>query len=245
MTEYRGSTVYDNEAFFDQYTKRRGRRDSPNNAIEGPVMVELLGEYEDARILDLGSGDGAFGTALLEGGGGSYTGVDGSSQMVEAARESLAGHPKATVLHETLETYAFPEASFDLVTSRFVLHYIEDIESIFRSIHSTLTPGGRFIFSLQHPLTTSSFASKENGERRGSWIVDDYFRTGERKEPWIDQTVVKYHRTTEQYFTALTKAGFRVDTLREGHPQREHFSSDEEYERRLRIPVVLLFSCEK
>lgn len=148
MTEYRGSTVYDNEAFFDQYTKRRGRRDSPNNAIEGPVMVELLGEYEGARILDLGSGDGAFGTALLEGGAGSYTGVDGSSQMVEAARVSLAGNPEATILHETLETYAFPEASFDLVTSRFVLHYIEDIESILKRIHSTLKPGGRFIFSL-------------------------------------------------------------------------------------------------
>ena len=57
--------------------------------------------------------------------------------------------------------------------------------------------------------------------------------------------MVKYHRTIEHYFKALTKSGFSVVDLREGTPQREHFANDEEFERRLRIPVVLAFSCAK
>ena len=75
--------------------------------------------------------------------------------------------------------------------------------------------------------------------------MDDYFEEGERQEPWIDKIVVKHHRTIESYFSALTKAGFRVTGLQEGMPKRQYFQSDEEYLRRKRIPVILAFSCVK
>lgn len=54
-----------------------------------------------------------------------------------------------------------------------------------------------------------SLASKQSGDKRGNWIVDGYFCEGERKEPWIDQIVVKYHRTIEHYFIALKQVGFQ------------------------------------
>lgn len=57
--------------------------------------------------------------------------------------------------------------------------------------------------------------------------------------------MVKYHRTIENYFIALRQVGFTVLDLREGTPKREHFSSEEEFVRRQRIPVVLAFSCVK
>lgn len=75
--------------------------------------------------------------------------------------------------------------------------------------------------------------------------MDNYFIDGEREEPWIDHVVVKFHRTIEQYFTALREEGFTILELREGTPKREHFSSEEEFKRRQRIPVVLAFSCVK
>lgn len=76
-----------------------------------------------------------------------------------------------------------------------------------------------------------SFASNQSGDKPGNWIVDGYFCEGERKEPWIDQIVVKYHRTIEHYFIAFKQVGFSVLDLREGTP-REHFSSEEEFIRR-------------
>ncbi|TYS57532.1 methyltransferase domain-containing protein [Sutcliffiella horikoshii] len=242
--EFRGSRVYDQSDFFTNYMNRRNRKDSPNNAIEGPIMSELVGNIQNKTILDLGCGDASFGKELLHLGAKHYTGVEGSEQMVEAARSNLL-ELDATIHNETMESFNYPSASYDLVTSRFAIHYVSDIDRLFQNIYQSLKEDGRFIFSIQHPLTTSSFASKESGDKRGNWIVDDYFLDGERKEPWINQVVVKYHRTIEQYFTALREAGFTIQDLREGTPVREHFSSEEEFLRRQRIPVVLAFGCGK
>ncbi|QOR64971.1 methyltransferase domain-containing protein [Cytobacillus suaedae] len=242
--EYRGPEVYDQKDFLSNYMKRRSRKDSPNNAIEGPIIFELLGDFQNKDILDLGCGDASFGKELLNQGANSYIGVEGSEQMVTASKLNLFNQ-NARILHEKVESYSYPINKFDVVTSRFAIHYVSDIQLLFNSVHKTLKDEGRFLFSVQHPLTTSSFLSKQSGEKRENWIVDDYFIEGERKEPWINKTVVKYHRTIESYFTALTKAGFTVSDLREGMPMREHFSNEEEFARRLRIPVVLLFSCKK
>ncbi|UAL46030.1 methyltransferase domain-containing protein [Sutcliffiella horikoshii] len=242
--EFRGSSVYDQSDFYANYMKRRNRQDSPNNAIEGPIMSELVGNIQNKTILDLGCGDASFGKELMQLGARHYTGVEGSEQMIEAARSNLL-ELDATIFNETMESYDYPSESYDLVTSRFAIHYVSDINRLFQNVYQTLKEDGRFVFSIQHPLTTSSFASKEAGDKRGSWIVDDYFRDGERKEPWINQVVVKYHRTIEQYFTALRQAGFTIQDLREGTPKREHFSSEEEFVRRQRIPVVLAFACGK
>ena len=242
--EFRGASVYDQENFFSNYMKRRGRKDSPNNAIERPIIYELIGDFRNKSILDLGCGDASFGKELLDQGAAFYTGIEGSQQMVASANLKLANE-NATIHHETMESYSYPTEKFDIVTSRFAIHYVSDVHLLFQKVHKTLKDNGKFVFSVQHPLTTSSFISKETGDKRGNWIVDDYFLEGERKEPWIEQIVVKYHRTTEHYFKALTKSGFSVDDLREGTPKREHFTNDEEFERRLRIPVVLAFSCTK
>lgn len=242
--EFRGASVYDQADFFTNYMKRRNREDSPNNAIEGPIMNELIGDIQNKTILDLGCGDASFGKDLLHLGARHYTGVEGSGQMIEAARSNLL-ELDATIHNETMESFQYPRDSYDLVTSRFAIHYVSDINTLFQNVYQTLKEEGRFVFSIQHPLTTSSFTSKQAGDKRGNWIVDDYFRDGERKEPWINQVVVKYHRTIEQYFTALRQAGFTVQDLREGKPKREHFASEEEFVRRQRIPVVLAFACGK
>lgn len=242
--EFRGASVYDQEDFLSNYMKRRGREDSPNNAIESPIIYELIGDFKNKSILDLGCGDASFGKELLEQGAGFYTGVEGSEQMSSSADINLAG-TGGTIHCGTMESYHYPTAQFEMVTSRFAIHYVPDIDLLFQNVYRTLKDNGKFVFSIQHPLTTSSFLSKQTGDRRSNWIVDDYFIEGERKEPWMEKIVVKYHRTIEHYFKALTNSGFSIMDLREGTPKREHFSNDEEFERRLKIPVVLAFSCTK
>lgn len=242
---YRGSSAYDEQDFLANYLKRRSRKDSPNNAMEAPAIGELLGSIEGKQILDLGCGDGIYGKQLLEKGAHSYTGVEGSAAMAELAKSRLGANANGKIIHSNMETHQFPQQEFDVVLSRMALHYIEVLEPLFVSIRETLSGGGKFVFSVQHPLTTSSFASKRDGDKRGDWLVDDYFQQGERQEPWIGKTIVKYHRTIESYFTSLVSAGFAVEALREGEPKLENFSDSQEFERRKRIPVVLIFSCRK
>lgn len=244
MKEFKGYSAYNEEDFLNHFTARRGRLDSPNNAMEGPMIYEMMGEFQHRSILDLGCGDATFGRELMEKGAGQYIGVEGSQRMVEMARQNIRGS-NAKIQCSSMESFSFPPQQFDIVTSRMALHYIENMSFLFKQIHKALKDKGKFIFSVQHPLTTASFASKASGEKRSNWIVDDYFLDGVRKEPWMGKTVIKYHRTVEQYFATLTNAGFRVLDLQEGSPKRENFSNGEEYERRKRIPVVLGFSCIK
>lgn len=90
---------------------------------------------------------------------------------------------------------------------------------------------GTFTFSVQHPVITSSFESLQASSKRTSWLIDDYFKNGKRVEPWIDQEVIKYHRTIEQYFTSLQQADFTITSSREATPELQHFQNEEEYTR--------------
>lgn len=241
---YRGSSVYDNEQFFENYRARRNRETSPNNSIERPILYELLGEIKGKTILDLGCGDANFGVELLEKGAEGYVGVEGSKKMFNEASQHLKGK-KASVYHSTLEDWSFTNNELDLVVSRLVFHYIRDLHKIFKGIYHTLKDNGKFVFSVQHPLSLCSFEGASSSGKRTNWIVDDYFSMGERTESWIGEDVVKYHRTIEEYFQLLKQAGFKVTDIREGMPKQENFQQKEEFERRMRIPLFLILSCEK
>ncbi|MED0939346.1 class I SAM-dependent methyltransferase [Bacillus mobilis] len=238
------SDVYNNEAFFEQYMKRRYRENSPNESLEKPAFFQLIGDVKEKKILDLGCGDAKFGEELLEKGCHSYTGIEDSELMYEKAKKQLE-NKNGTVHFLNLKDYTYPPATFDLVTSRLALHYIEHLPIIFQNVYETLKTNGTFTFSVQHPIITSSFESLQTSGKRTSWVVDDYFKMGKRVEPWIEQEVIKYHRTTEEYFTLLQQAGFTITNIKEATPNQTHFQSEEEYERRLRIPLFLLFSCRK
>ena len=90
------------------------------------------------------------------------------------------------------------------------LHYVEDIRAVCAQVFQTLVPGGRFVFSVEHPVITSCDRAWQSGGPRQHWIVDGYFETGPRVTSWMGGRVVKYHRTIEDYFGALAGAGFRV-----------------------------------
>lgn len=242
--KFKGPSAYEEKDFLANFLLRRNRMDSPNNSIEKPVIYELLETVQNERILDLGCGDALFGKELLQAGALFYHGVEGSEEMNRLAEQNIKGL-HAEITFATMESFDYPKEHYDIVTSRLAIHYLPEVDELFRNVHASLKEDGKFVFSVQHPLTTSSFTSKKTGEKRGSWIVDDYFVEGERQEPWIDKIVVKYHRTTESYFKALRKAGFRITDLREGMPNRQYFEDQEEYERRKRIPVILAFSCSK
>lgn len=242
--KFEGASAYEEKDFLANFLKRRNRSESPNNSIEKPVIYDLLGAFQNKRILDLGCGDALFGKELLESGALFYHGVEGSEQMSKLASANLTGL-EAFITVSSMETFDFPVEGYDIVVSRMAIHYLPEVDQLFRNVSKALKVGGKFVFSVQHPLTTSSFASKTSGDRRSNWIVDEYFEEGERQEPWIDKIVVKHHRTIESYFSALTKAGFSVTGLQEGMPKQQYFVDEKEFIRRKRIPVILAFSCSK
>jgi SAM-dependent methyltransferase len=236
----RGPAFYDDDDVFGIYMQSRERPDNPNDTMEQPLLRDVAGDVLNQRILDLGCGAAAFGAYALAQGCRTYLGLDGSRHMVDAAQQTLAG-TAGEIVHATVEDWDFPAGAFDLVVSSLLLHYVADLDDLLRHVRHALVPGGRLIFTVEHPVITSTDRGWSGGPR-GSWLVDDYFLAGVRETTWLGARVIKYHRTIEAYVSALQRTGFVLDGLREAQPLPEHFADPAEYERRRRIPLFLLLS---
>jgi 2-polyprenyl-3-methyl-5-hydroxy-6-metoxy-1,4-benzoquinol methylase len=155
------SRMPDNRAFYDQdgvldtYLEVRQWVDNPNATIERPTFYELAGDLSGLDIIDLGCGYGDFGSEALGAGARSYTGVEMSQKMAERARQTLAG-TGAHVEQQRLEDWQHSCEPVDLVTARLVLHYVEDLAPVLTNVVASLRTGGHFIFSVEHPVLTSS-----------------------------------------------------------------------------------------
>jgi len=124
------------------------------------------------------------------------------------------------------------------------MNYIEDLQSVFQQIHEALRPGGRMVLTVEHPVITSNFENLGSG-RRTNWLVDDYFQSGARPHEWMGQEVIKYHHPLDDWLDMVQNSGLQLERLRESRPSRENFQSQEEYERRLRIPLFLFIAALK
>lgn len=244
MDQYRGSQFYDEEHTFKNYMERRNWNENANDTIEKPIMMELLGDISGKHVLDLGCGNAAFGNELLDRGCLTYTGLEGSSNMYNLAKTTLTKE-HGQVIHSTMEEWDYPEAVYQLVVSRLALHYVSNIEDIFHHVYKSLAHGGTFVFSVEHPVLTSSYGTAHSEGAKTSWIVDHYFHTGRREQEWLGGKAIKYHRTIEDYYHALQKAGFIIQSLRESKPKRDHFIHQETFERRMRIPLFLFMAARK
>jgi SAM-dependent methyltransferase len=237
----RGGSFYDNPELFERYRQHRAWPLNPNIVMEAPALLEELGPVSGLRVLDLGCGDAKIGRELCSAGAARYRGIDGSARMIEAARRTLQGTTGETVLCD-IEDLAEPAESFDLVLSRMALHYVADLGGVLRACWACLAPGGRLVFTVVHPVITSNDARESSTEPRQNWVVDEYFNTGPRDQQWLGTKTVWHHRTVEDYVFELRNAGFALINLRECAPHRERFDDDAEYERRRRIPLILLLA---
>lgn len=244
MMEYKGYTAYNDDDFFEKYNQKRKHRNSPNELIEQPIIDELIGQVKGKKILDLGCGDGKYGVELLKRGATQYRGIEGSHKMVSLAKENLKGN-NSIIEENDIEKAEFMPLEYDLVVSRLVLHYIADKETLMRRIGDSLKDEGEFIFSVEHPIITSCYETYHKEAKRGNWIVDDYFDSGERVNIWNGKKVVKYHKTLEEYWKLIKGSGFETVEIRESKPQKLYFESIEEYQRRMRIPLFLIIKLKK
>jgi SAM-dependent methyltransferase len=237
-----GARFYDDPGVFQRYREPQQAVSDPTEVMEEPALLAELGPVDGVRVLDLGCGEAAIGPVLLDAGCRGYVGVDGSENMVRAARATLDGTP-GEVVQSDIEDFRPPPGDFDLVISRLALHYVEDLGAVLDACRTGLVPDGRIVVTVMHPVITSHDARATSEELRTDWVVDDYFVRGPRKQNWLGGTVVWHHRTIEDYVAELDRAGFALTALRECPPQRDRFTDSEEYARRRRIPLFLLLAA--
>jgi trans-aconitate methyltransferase len=156
----------------------------------GAPVVELLDPRPGERILDLGCGDGPLTLELLAR-GADVVGVDGSPQMVSAARER--GIDAYVMDGHALDF----DAEFDAVFSNAALHWMQRPDDVIAGVARALRPGGRFVAEMGgHGCVAAVLtAVLATLDRRG---VDGYSLI-----PW-------YFPTPADYSQRLERGGFEV-----------------------------------
>jgi trans-aconitate methyltransferase len=104
----------------------------------GAQVMELLAPQPGEWILDLGCGDGVQ-MAQMAAMGVRVTGVDGSPDMVAAARAK-----GLDVTQGDGQALAF-DPVFDAVFSNAALHWMTDPDAVISGVARALKPGGRFV----------------------------------------------------------------------------------------------------
>ena len=197
-----------------------------------------LGDISGKTILDLGCGQGWL-TKELTNRGALSIGVDGSGALIERARSLF---PELT-FHVADLAEGLPDINtqFDVIISHMVVMDIPEIGTLFDSVSRALRPGGTFFFTLPHPCF---FMQKSHQDDAGQWFKK---LTGYLKpEVWrIDSFGGHnhYHRTIEEYVTALTRAGLLVFHFHEPPHQSQSKRIDPELLKT--FPVFLMVGARK
>ncbi|MBQ2667789.1 MAG: class I SAM-dependent methyltransferase [Clostridia bacterium] len=200
-----------------------------------PLFPDLAGK----AVLDLGCGYGWHCKYAADRGAASVLGIDQSERMLgEAIRRNTAAYIEYRVC--SIGDYDYPAEAFDLVISNLVLHYIEDLDAVYRQVHRTLKAGGTFLFNIEHPTFTAGV--RQQFAPDGTWPVTDYYYPGERTTEFLGYTVKKYHHTLTQILNGLLQCGFAIEAVEEAMPPAEWQSQMPEEMQR---PMMLLVRAGK
>ena len=237
--------IYDRPEFFAGYSSLVRSVEGLAGAPEWPALRAMLPEVKGRRIVDLGCGFGWFCRWAWEQGAASVLGFDVSQKMLERA---VASSDMAIEYRRAdLEELNLPAAAYVLAYSSLALHYVNDVGRLFSAIHQALAPGGRLVFSTEHPvlMAPSKPGWSIDAEGKRTWPIDCYFIEGPRTTDWLSEGVVKYHRTIGTTLNALIAAGFTLNHVEEFCPTPEQIAAKPELAEELERPMFLLVSASR
>lgn len=119
--------------------------------IAKSYYVHLISSNTETKVLDLGCGDGLFVQELLK----SYSPaevmlVDGSSEMVEAAKGRLGNLPNIDFIQASFQELLINDplnSTFDFIFSSLAIHHLtlEEKKKLYEYVHKHLSPKGHFV----------------------------------------------------------------------------------------------------
>jgi ubiquinone/menaquinone biosynthesis C-methylase UbiE len=153
------------------------------------------------------------------------------------SRSAAAAHP-------------FAADSFDGVLACLVFEHITDMDGAMAEVARVLSPGGRFVLFLNHPLLQTP---------NSGWIDDQildppeqYWRIGEYlvedlsiQEVQKDVFIPFIHRPLHRYVNAIAENGLVLERMIEPAPPQGFLDQATEYQAAATIPRLLVLVARK
>ncbi len=126
------------------------------NGRNSKMVIEMAKIKPGDRVLDVGCGTGSLTLTARSyaGSSGSVYGIDASPEMIEAAQaKAVQSGLEAVFEIGLIENIPYPEATFDIVMNRLVMHHLPDDlkRKGMAEILRVLKPGGLFFIADFNP----------------------------------------------------------------------------------------------
>lgn len=142
---------YDDKDFFESYEKMPRSIDGLNSAGEWYILKKMSPDFQGKNVLDLGCGYGWHCIYAKKQRAENVIGIDLSQKIIKKAKEISKGL-SIDYNQMAIEDIDFEPEEFDVVISSLAFHYLKDLKTVFGKINQILKKGGRFVFSMEHPV---------------------------------------------------------------------------------------------
>lgn len=194
--------------------------------------------------IDVGCGEGRV-ARDLKAIGHNVIAVDASPTMVHFAREA---DPSMKVVLADAARLPLDDGLADLVVAFMSLHDVDDMLAAVREAARVLCRRGILCIAIVHPINSAGhFESRETDAR---FVIESSYLKPRRYQESIERdglpmTFTSRHRPLQEYFEALERAGFLVETLRELTVDERSVAEHADRARWLRLPLFLDLRARK
>ncbi|MEV6103373.1 class I SAM-dependent methyltransferase [Streptomyces sp. NPDC051940] len=198
----------------DEYQSDHGAFLGDDRFVWGPEGLDeaaagLLGPVAGRSVLEIGAG-AAQCSRWLAAQGARPVALDLSHRQLQHALRIGVSFP---LVEADASALPFAAASFDLACSAYgALPFVADPVALLAEVRRVLRPGGRFVFSVTHPIR---WAFPDEPGPEGLSVSASYFD----RTPYVEQDAsgeavyVEHHRTLGDRVRDVVAAGFRLVDL--------------------------------
>lgn len=256
-------SLYQDATFARYWNDRAGETGEVyKRYVLDPLMFEIVGDFKDKIIIELGCGNGYLASKLVERQPARIIMADISKYNLQYAAKKCQDPRVSFLEQDATETWKIETASVDIVYSNMMLNEIENIKTPIREAFRVLKDDGVFVFSVTHPAWDLFMYAQEKAGAPSGKIKElgGYFRRGfaqylmggdNKTNPKLkgkygkEFAVEHYQRPVSDYFNQLAEARFVVKRLLEPEPTTELLREAPRFAGHADHPIGLIFYCIK
>ena len=191
-----------------------------------PRSLDLLQPQPNETILDLGCGQGVFSRALAAR-GARVTGIDAAPSLITKARSYASPRPVRFLVRDAANLDGI--GPFDAASAILCIQNIEHLPTVTSAVAAALHPGGRLLWTLNHPAFRIP--------RQSAWGFDEerkiqYRRVDAYSQPLripivmhpgqaASEHTISFHRSLQELLACGFAAGLRLAGLEEWHSHKQ------------------------
>ncbi len=244
-------TDYNENRIAEQYQQAKAQ--SWRSHAETYSFMNLIGDVEGKRVLDVACGEGHFTRLLRNAGAAEVVGIDISERMIDLARAQEARQPLGIEYRVEDAAAVVAHADFDLVVAAWLLVYARtqaELAQMCGGLTSRLRSGGRFVTVVNNPAVYNFDPLPDYRKYGFELSLADRASEGALTKVILlldDSTleIENYYMPITAYETALTEAGFGDFAVHMPQVSRGPDDDPAYWDIFLKYPSFILLDCVK